>query len=144
MPSLKHGCLALAILVLAGCATQPAKPNDVEIAAQKLVGQPAKNAFKLFGRPDQGAGPSSYGSGGFYAWNRVQTHTTDEKVFVQTGVEYVGQKTTSVTIGGEPVYRKVGYTENRTVIDYFCSITLFTDKNDIIEHASVVNCNKKK
>lgn len=85
----------------------------------------------------------------------MQTHTTDEKVFVQTGVEYVGQRTTSVTIGGqgvsgqmpvssEPVYRKVGYTENRTVIDYFCSITLFTDKNDIIEHASVIDCNKKK
>lgn len=155
MPSLKHGCLALALLALSGCAMQPAAPNDIEIAAQKLVGQPAKNAFKLFGKPDQGMGPSSYGSGGFYAWNRVQTHTTDEKVFVQTGVEYVGQRTTSVTIGGqgvsgqmpvssEPVYRKVGYTENRTVIDYFCSITLFTDKNDIIEHASVIDCNKKK
>lgn len=155
MLSFKLGCLAVMVLAISGCATQSAPPNDVEVAAQKLVGQPAKNAFKLFGRPDHGTGPSSYGSGGFYAWNRVQTHTTDEKVFVQTGVEYVGQRQTMVGIGGggvggmmpvgsEPVYRKTGYEENRTVLDYFCSITLYTDKRNIITEASVIDCNKKK
>lgn len=45
-------------------------------------------------------GPPSYGRGGFYLWNRVQTHTTPEKVFVQTGVEYVGQRQTLVGIAG--------------------------------------------
>jgi hypothetical protein len=157
MPSLKLVCLALTVLTISACAIPTAKtePNDVEIAAQKLVGQPAKNAFQLFGRPDQGMGPSSYGSGGFYLWNRVQTHTTPEKVFVQTGVEYVGQKETWVGIGGggvggmmpvgsEAVYRKTGYEENRTVLDYFCSITLYTDSQNIITDASVIDCNSKK
>lgn len=155
MPSLKLSCLAITVLAISACTTPATAPNDVEVAAQKLVGQPAKNAFKLFGRPDQGMGPSSYGSGGFYAWNRVQTHTTDEKVFVQTGVEYVGQRQTMVGIGGggvggmmpvssEPIYRKTGHEENRTVIDYFCSITLYTDSKDIITEASVIDCNKKK
>lgn len=132
-------------------ARLPAEPNEVQAAAQKLIGQPAKNAFKLFGRPDQGMGPSSYGSGGFYLWNRVQTHTTSEKVFVQAGVEYVGQRQTMVGIAGggvmpvgsEPVYRKTGYEENRTVIDYFCSITLYTDNKNIITKASVIDRKKK-
>ena len=85
----------------------------------------------------------------------MQTHVTPEKVFVQTGVEYIGQKTTMVGIGGggvvgqmpvgsEPVYRKTGYTENRTVIDYFCNITLYTDGKNIITDAIVIGCDKKK
>lgn len=154
MPSLKLGCIALSVLAISACTTPTSAPNDVEVAAQKLVGQPAENAFKLFGRPDQGMGPSSYGGGGFYLWNRVQTHTTAEKVFVQTGVEYVGQKQTFVGIGGggvsgmmpvgsQPVYRKTGYEENRTVVDYFCSITLYTDSKNIITEASAIDCKKK-
>ena len=122
MPLFKYSCVTLMVLSISACATLATKPNEVEVAAQKLVGQPASNAFKIFGKPDHGLGPSSYGSGGFYGWNRVQTHVTPEKVFVQTGVEYIGQKTTMVGIGGggvigqmpvgsEPVYRKTGYTE---------------------------------
>ncbi|MGE8638133.1 MAG: hypothetical protein ACN6PR_05815 [Achromobacter sp.] len=75
-------------------------------------------------------------------------------MFVQTGVEYVGQRQTSVAIGGggggmmpvssEPIYRKTRYEENRTMIDYFCSITLYTDNRNIIAEASVIDCNKKK
>nr|BFD42518.1 hypothetical protein FFPRI1PSEUD_40170 [Pseudomonas sp. FFPRI_1] len=157
MPSIKLGCIALTVLAISACATSTTRTesNDVQVAAQKLVGQPAKNAFQLFGKPDQGMGPSSYGSGGFYLWNRVQTHTTPEKVFVQTGVEYVGQQQTWVGIGGggvggmmpvgsEAVYRKTGYEENRTVLDYFCSITLYTDNRDVITGASVIDCNDKR
>jgi hypothetical protein len=155
MPLFKYSCVTLMVLSISACATLATKPNEVEVAAQKLVGQPASNAFKIFGKPDHGLGPSSYGSGGFYGWNRVQTHVTPEKVFVQTGVEYIGQKTTMVGIGGggvvgqmpvgsEPIYRKTGYTENRTVIDYFCNITLYTDKKNIITDAIVIGCDKKK
>lgn len=159
MPPIKHGCITLVFLAISACSTSPTtndnSGNDVQVAAQKLVGQPAKNAIEIFGEPDQGIGPSSYGSGGFYAWNRVQTHTTPEQVFVQTGVEYVGQRQTWVGIGGggvsglmpvsnEAIYRKTGYDENRTVIDYFCSITLYTDKKDIITGVSVVNCKNKQ
>ena len=43
-------------------------------------------------------------------------------------------------VGSEPVYRETGYYENRTVLDYFCSITLYTDGQDIITDASVINC----
>ena len=42
------------------------------------------------GKPDHGLGPSLYGSGSFYGGNRVQNHVIQEKVFVQTGVEYIG------------------------------------------------------
>ncbi|AZE79502.1 hypothetical protein C4J99_3724 [Pseudomonas synxantha] len=47
-------------------------------------------------------------------------------------------------VSSEPIYRKVGYEENRIVIDYFCSITLLTDGKDVITDVSVVNCNDKK
>ncbi|WP_236208475.1 hypothetical protein [Pseudomonas tohonis] len=149
MPSLKLALIALAALSVGACAgPAPTHANDngVRAAAQKLIGQPASKAFELFGQPDQGMGPSSYGSGGFYAWNRVQTHMTPEQVFVSTGKEYVGQKETWVGVGGmaqvgnEAVYRETGYYENRTVLDYFCSITLYTDGKDIITNASVINC----
>ena len=79
------------------------RDNEVKVAAQKLIGQPAGKAFELFGKPDQGLGPSSYGSGGFYAWNRVRTHMGPDKVFIQTGTEYVGQRETWVGVGGQGV-----------------------------------------
>ncbi|AZE56270.1 hypothetical protein C4K03_4122 [Pseudomonas synxantha] len=152
-------CAGLAFFAITACSTSPSTKNsganDIQVAAQRLVGQPAERAFEVFGAPDQGMGPSSYGSGGFYAWNRIQTRVTPEKVFIQTGVEYVGQQERWVGIGGrglngimpvssEPIYRKVGYEENRIVIDYFCSITLLTDGKDVITDVSVVNCNDKK
>ncbi|UXY50290.1 hypothetical protein [Pseudomonas tohonis] len=154
MSSLKLALIALAALSVGACAVPTpthTDDNGVRAAAQKLIGQPASKAFELFGQPDQGMGPSSYGSGGFYAWNRVQTHVTPEQVFVSTGKEYVGQKETWVgvsgggvagvaQVGSEPVYRETGYYENRTVLDYFCSITLYTDGKDIITDASVINC----
>ncbi len=156
MSSMKFASIALLTLVISGCAG-PAKNqgNDIQQAAERLVGQPAKTAFDLFGKPDHGMGPSSYGSGGFYAWNRLQTHVGPDKVFVQTGTEYVGEQTTYAVIGGggatgimpvnsTPVYRPVGYYENETVIDYFCNITLFTDAQDIITQASVIDCANKK
>ncbi|AZC17465.1 MULTISPECIES: hypothetical protein [Pseudomonas] len=154
MPSIKLASLAIAVMALTACAV-PGKTsnqdNEVKLAAQRLIGQPAKKAFELFGKPDQGMGPSSYGSGGFYAWNRVQTHLGPDKVFVQTGTEYVGQRETLVGVGGqgvsgvmpvssEAVYRKTGYYENQTVLDYFCSITLYTDSKNIITDASVIDC----
>ncbi|MGQ9953469.1 hypothetical protein ACUS6I_31975, partial [Pseudomonas aeruginosa] len=40
----------------------------------------------------------------------------------------------------EAVYRKTGYYENETILDYFCSITLYTDSRDIITNASVIDC----
>lgn len=46
-------------------------------------------------------------------------------------------------VGSEPIYRKTGYEENRTVIDYFCSITLYTDNKNTITEASVIDCKKK-
>lgn len=143
-------------VVLYGCVgSQPASENQVQVAAQKLVGQPASKAFEIFGQPDHGIGPSSYGSGGFYAWNRIQTHTTPEQVFIKTGSEYIGKQQTWVGVGGggvkgimpvdsQPVYRDTGYYENKTVLDYFCNITLLTDARDIITDADVIDCNEKK
>lgn len=150
MPSIKPFGLALLVLGLSACASGN-RDNEVKVAAQKLIGQPAGKAFELFGKPDQGLGPSSYGSGGFYAWNRVRTHMGPDKVFIQTGTEYVGQRETWVGVGGqgvagmapvssEAVYRKTGYYENETILDYFCSITLYTDSRDIITNASVIDC----
>ncbi len=159
MSVMQRLCAGLMVLGLAACATSPVAGNSganaVQLAAQALVGEPATKAMELFGRPDQGMGPSSYGSGGFYAWNRIQTRVTPEKIFIQTGVEYVGQQERWVGIGGgglkgimpissEPIYRKTGYTENAIAIDYFCSITLFTDGKDVITEVSVINCNDKK
>ncbi|MCU9948877.1 hypothetical protein [Pseudomonas sp. PDM13] len=159
MSPLKLAAITLAALAMSACSTPaPTTTNDngIRAAAQKLIGQPASKAIELFGRPDQGVGPSSYGTtGGFYAWNRVQTHMTPEQVFISTGKEYVGQRETYVGVGGggvggiaqvgsEAVYRETGYYENRTVIDYFCSITLFTDSQDVITDASVVNCMNKQ
>ncbi len=154
MPSIKPFGLALLVLGLSACASlgqSGNRDNEVKVAAQKLIGQPAGKAFELFGKPDQGLGPSSYGSGGFYAWNRVRTHMGPDKVFIQTGTEYVGQRETWVGVGGqgvagmapvssEAVYRKTGYYENETILDYFCSITLYTDSRDIITNASVIDC----
>ena len=154
MPSIKPFGLALLVLGLSACASlgqSGNRDNEVKVAAQKLIGQPAGKAFELFGKPDQGLGPSSYGSGGFYAWNRVRTHMGPDKVFIQTGTEYVGQRETWVGVGGqgvagmapvssEAVYRKAGYYENETILDYFCSITLYTDSRDIITNASVIDC----
>ncbi|VFT30428.1 Uncharacterised protein [Pseudomonas aeruginosa] len=76
-------------------------------------------------------------------------HGGPDKVFIQTGTEYVGQRETWVGVGGqgvagmapvssEAVYRKTGYYENETILDYFCSITLYTDSRDIITNASVI------
>lgn len=159
MSVMQRLCAGLAILALVACSTSPVAgkggANAVQLAAQALVGEPATKAIELFGRPDQGMGPSSYGSGGFYAWNRIQTRVTPEKIFIQTGVEYVGQQERWVGIGGgglkgimpissEPIYRKTGYTENAIAIDYFCSITLFTDGKDVITEVSVINCNDKR
>ena len=156
MSSINRLCIGMVVLAVSACSTAPiarnTTPNDVQVAAQKLVGQPAQAAFAVFGKPDQGIGPSPYASsGGFYAWNRIQTHTTPEKVFVQTGVEYVGQRQTYLAgatgimpVGTENIYRKTGYEENRTVIDYFCSITAFTDNQDMITEINVINCNEKK
>jgi hypothetical protein len=152
MPYIKLVGLTLAILALSACASSSNAPkNEVETAVQKLVGQPAKQALEFFGKPDQSLGPSSYGSGGFYAWNRLRTHLGPGKIFIQTGTEYVGQRQTWVTIGGQgmqgimpvsstPIYRKTGYYQNETVIDYFCSITLYSDAQDVITAASVIDC----
>lgn len=155
MSSINRIGLTLALLTLTACASsgpsgKQAK-NELEAAVQKLIGQPAQQALEQFGKPDQGLGPSSYGSGGFYAWNRLRTHLGPGLVFIQTGTEYVGQRQTWVTFGGkgvqgimpvssEPIYRKTGYYENETVIDYFCSITLYTNAQDIITEASVIDC----
>ena len=144
MPSIKPFGLALLVLGLSACASlgqSGNRDNEVKVAAQKLIGQPAGKAFELFGKPDQG----------FYAWNRVRTHMGPDKVFIQTGTEYVGQRETWVGVGGqgvagmapvssEAVYRKTGYYENETILDYFCSITLYTDSRDIITNASVIDC----
>lgn len=152
----KIASIVLSSLMLCACAgSQPASDNQIQAAARKLVGQPASKAFEIFGQPDHGMGPSSYGSGGFYAWNRIQTHTTPEQVFIKTGSEYVGEQQTWVGTGGggavglmpigsQPVYRDTGYYENKTVLDYYCNITLFTDARDIITSADVINCNEKK
>ncbi len=43
-------------------------------------------------------------------------------------------------VSSEAVYRKTGYYENETILDYFCSITLYTDSRDIITNASVIDC----
>ncbi|WP_442964016.1 hypothetical protein [Pseudomonas sp. MM211] len=157
MSPIRTICLAMAVIAASACSTPNNKSsNDVQEAAKLLIGQPASNAFAVFGKPDQGMGPSSYGSGGgLYTWNRLQTHLSPEKEFIKTGEEYVGEQQTWVTIGGrgmtgimpaysQPIYRDVGYYDNVTIIDYFCSITLFTDNKDIITDASVVNCEDKK
>lgn len=148
--------IVLSALALSACGSIHKTGNDVQVAAQKLVGQPAQEAMKIFGKPDSGMGPASYGSGGgMYNWNRVQTHIGPEKIFVQTGQEYAGERQTFVTIGGrgmqgimpvgsEPIYRPTGYYTDDVIIDYFCSINVMTDKNDIITQASVVNCDEKK
>ena len=150
--------LALTTVLLSGCASAPrnnAQANQIAAAVQGLVGQPAARAIEMFGKPDHGLGPSSYGSGGFYAWNRMRTHAGPDKVFIQTGTEYVGQRETWAAIGGqgvsgimpvssEAVYRKVGHYENETIIDYFCSITLYTDGKDVITEASVIDCSTKQ
>ncbi len=111
MPSIKPFGLALLVLGLSACASlgqSGNRDNEVKVAAQKLIGQPAGKAFELFGKPDQGLGPSSYGSGGFCAWNRVRTHMGPDKVFIQTGTEYVGQRETWVGVGGQgsPAWRR--------------------------------------
>lgn len=54
MPLFKYSCVTLMVLSISACATLATKPNEVEVAAQKLVGQPASNAFKIFGKPDHG------------------------------------------------------------------------------------------
>lgn len=156
MKPIRETCLAMALIAVSACSTvNTKKGNDVEEAAKLLIGQPASNAFAVFGKPDHGMGPSPYGSGGFYAWNRLQTHLSPEKEFIKTGVEYVGEQQTWVTIGGQgatgitpaysqPVYRDVGYYDNVTIVDYFCNITLFTDSKDIINNVTVIDCEDKR
>ncbi|MBU4609404.1 hypothetical protein IMZ29_02225 [Achromobacter sp. GG226] len=144
--------LVLAAATLTACSPMgKAQGNDVAVAAQRLIGQPASAAIELFGKPDQGLGPSSYGSGGFYAWHRLQTHIGPEKIFVKTGREQVGTRTTyaimrgqgvaaKVPVGTQAVYRPVGYYTDDLVIDYLCNITLMTDAKDIVTQATVVDC----
>lgn len=47
-------------------------------------------------------------------------------------------------VNSQPVYRDTGYYENKTVLDYFCNITLLTDARDIITDADVIDYNEKK
>lgn len=52
MPSIKPFGLALLVLGLSACASlgqSGNRDNEVKVAAQKLIGQPAGKAFELFG-----------------------------------------------------------------------------------------------
>ena len=53
MPSIKPFGLALLVLGLSACASlgqSGNRDNEVKVAAQKLIGQPAGKAFELFGK----------------------------------------------------------------------------------------------
>lgn len=125
--------------------------NEVKVVVQKFIGQFVGKVFELFGKFDQGFGFLFYGSGGFYVWNCVWIYMGLDKVFIQIGIEYVGQCEIWVGVGGqgvvgmvlvssEVVYCKVGYYENEIIFDYFCSIILYIDSWDIIINVSVIDC----
>lgn len=47
-------------------------------------------------------------------------------------------------VDSQPVYRDTGYYDNKTVLDYFCNITLYTDARNRVTHADVIDCNENK
>ncbi len=153
MPSIKPFGLALLVLGLSACASlgqSGNRDNEVKVAAQKLIGQPAGKAFELFGKPDQGLGPSSYGSGASTpgtacgpTWGRTRSSyrpAPSTSASARPGSRRWPGGRGMAPVSSEAVYRKTGYYENETILDYFCSITLYTDSRDIITNASVIDC----
>ena len=148
---MKTPVLAVLCLLLGACASTPRAPNAYEVAAGKLVGQPAAKAAMLFGPPTHGVAPS--GNGGFYAWDNTRISVSNEMEFVQTGSEFVGRTQVGQLPGGHGVagapifqdqYRPTGYYQNVKQLDYLCNITVFTNAQNIITKASVIGCNPTK
>jgi hypothetical protein len=141
-----------ATLLLPGCATRP--PNQIQQAANAMVGKPISVAIKAFGRPTLNLPPCSYCTdGGTYAWNNTRISREWRMTWVQTGTE-TSQQVVGMTPGGrgvaptmivQNVTKPVG--EDRMVeadhVNFLCNIEAFTDMKNIIKSISVVGCTNK-
>jgi len=141
---------AAGLLLLTACAPlEQSKPNEIRQRADAMVGQPVSAAYKVFGLPSRKLGPSSYGSGGFYNWDRTKVRVGPGMNFVQTGTEYTGRQIIGMTQGGKGIasspvyqdnYRPTGHYEQEKIVEYVCDILVLTDQRDIITKVNVAGC----
>ena len=127
-------------VLLGACTTLHRAPNDYEVAAAKLVGQPAAKAALLFGPPSQGAPPS--GGGGYYVWEPT-------RVFINTELEFVAepteapkqdthQTTNPLTAAAKPIPSAQEATAKQTT--YLCGLTVFTNAQNTITQTTATQC----
>ena len=127
-------------VLLGACTTLHRAPNDYEVAAAKLVGQPAAKAALLFGPPSQGAPPS--GGGGYYVWEPTRVFINTELEFVAEPTEAhkqdTNQTTNSLTAAAKPIPSSQEASAKQTT--YLCGLTVFTNAQNTITQTTTSQC----
>ena len=123
-------------VLLGACTTLHRAPNDYEVAAAKLVGQPAAKATLLFGPPSQGAPPS--GGGGYYVWEPTRVFINTELEFVAEPTEAHKQDTNTLSAATKPITSAQEATAKQTT--YLCGLTVFTNAQNTITQTTTSQC----
>ena len=127
-------------VLLGACTTLHRAPNDYEVAAAKLVGQPAAKATLLFGPPSQGVPPS--GGGGYYVWEPTRVFINTELEFVAEPTEAhtqdTNQTTNTLTAAGNPIASSQEASAKQTT--YLCGLTVFTNAQNTITQTTATQC----
>ena len=127
-------------VLLGACTTFHRAPNDYEVAAAKLVGQPAAKATLLFGPPSQGAPPS--GGGGYYVWEPTRVFINTELEFVADPTEAhkqdTNQTTNTLTTAAKPIPSTQETSAKQTT--YLCGLTVFTNAQNTITQTTATQC----
>ena len=123
-------------VLLGACTTLHCAPNDYEVAAAKLVGQPAAKATLLFGPPSQGVPPS--GGGGYYVWEPTRVFINTELEFVAEPTEARKQTTNTLTAAAHPLPSAQEATTEQAA--YLCGLTVFTNAQNTITQTTATQC----
>ena len=127
-------------VLLGACTTLHRAPNDYEVAAAKLVGQPAAKATLLFGPPSQGVPPS--GGGGYYVREPTRVFINTELEFVAEPTEAhkqdTNQTTNTHTAATKPIPSAHEASAKQTT--YLCGLTVFTNAQNTITQTTTSQC----